>query len=633
MRVVKYICFCLFTMLIFLLSGECYQLYAGDGNIGYEIQLSDMSDESIEDLLEYNECDDMHLYIECMESGKRVIYCDKPMKEILINDYQVVEGTTPSLFLGSTTYEFREFAEYRIPENKDYNYVHVYCPDRDSDNLYDIYQKFGFDSEESYSYMGENGYALLFVGIVAALLMLMLTYYECLLDGKKIFVQMTNGHGLKGLVIGRIAGNLCTYILLLVILILVMQNITYIYFVKKVTFAVFCIFLVADSCLYLYLFRMNARQVLTTPFSSMKVLSLNRGIYVVVMVLSAFVLVKAVEGIAEAGTEKGKYDFFEKKKEYCNVMINGTLTDYAEEYLLQHDALIYSELESRYEVIRIQAGGSIGSAYSENEIKMNQAAANYIGDWIPELENYKFDESYYIILPEDEEMTEDKLESWKKELYSTGGSKAEPKILTYSGEYSLPSINGTYEISSVEQPVILLINEEINIADVESAPIDNWLQGCIVGASKEDMVKLAEEYGVTLQISRPWDVLSEEAATRELILKVCILGGIVLLITSVAVLSTIIRLTFVVEGKELCLRRILGYTHFEQMQSVYRMIFENSIVAWLIAFGFKHGSVGEVLKVTVCTGVLLVVSIMVTIVLGHILQRRNAVKILKGGAL
>ena len=633
MRVVKYISFCLFTMLIFLLSGECYQLYAGDGNIGYEIYMSDMSDESIEDLLEYNECDDMHLYIECMESGKRVIYCDQPMKEILINDYQVVEGTTPSLFLGSTTYEFHEFSEYIIPENKDYNYVHVYCPDKDSDNLYEIYQRFGFDAEENYSYMGENGYALLFVGIVAALLMLVLTYYECLLEGKKLFVQMTNGHELKRLVIGRIAGNLCTYILLLVVLILVMQNITYIYFVKKVTFAIFCLFLVADSCLYLCLFRMNARQVLTTPFSSMKVLSLNRGIYVVVMVLSALVLVKAVEGIEEAGVEKGKYDFFEEKKDYCNVMISGALTDYAEEYLLQHDALIYSELENKYEVIRIQAGGSIGSAYSEHEVKMNQAAAKYIGDWIGELEDYEFDESYYIILSENEEMTQDKLEAWKKELYSSGVGKEEPIILTYSGEYSLPAINGAYEISSVEQPVILLINKEIDIVDVENAPIDNWLQGCIVGASEEELSRYEEKYGVILQLDRPWDVLSEEAETRELVLKVCVLGGIVLLITSVAVLATIIRLTFVVEGKELCLRRILGYTHFEQMQSVYRMIFENSIVAWLITFGFKHDSIGEVLKVTVCTGVLLVVSVMVTVALGNILQRRNAVKILKGGAL
>lgn len=634
MRPVKYICFCLFAILVFLLSGECYQLFTGRAIIGYQICADTLSADETENLLQYNDSADLYLFVWEQSPDKTNIYCDKVMKDILINDYQIVEGTVSSLFLGSTTYHFYELSEYEINEEKENQYIGIYCLDENSDDLYAIYQRYGFDYEENYTYLGENGYAMIFVGSIAVLLMLLLTYYECLLESKQVFVRMTMGYSLKGQVFLKIVSNVFTYMILLALLILVMRNVTYIFFVKKAMLMIFGILLAADSCFYLCLLKMNARQVLATPFASQRVLNLNKAIYVIAMVLTVLVSVKAVNEIEKVKSDKERYDFFEEMKEYSTVTINSGTTELAEEYFLEYDAVLYSEFYEKFDVLQLHWGGSNGSAENDREIKINDRTVRYLKEWIPELAETDFENSFYIILPEKEEITPQKLEDWKKELYAGLERTEEPKIVTYSGEYGIPALDWIDRIGSVEQPVILLSRNFQRFSDVTEAPADyNRLQGCLIGADEEELSAIAAKYDLILQVEQPWEVLQEEAVQRELVLKVCLIVGIVLLLTSVSVLGIIIRLTFAAEGKELCLKKILGYTHFQQMKSIYRIIAENSLAAFIIAIGFYHNSVKNMLLAAGSSVIIFGISVVITMILGRVLQSRSAVKILKGGAL
>ncbi|MGN0166049.1 MAG: hypothetical protein ACI39R_07675 [Lachnospiraceae bacterium] len=634
MRPVKYICFYLFVIIIFLLSGECYQLFTGKVTIGYQINADTLSDSETEELLQYNGRGNLHMFVWDQGSVKTNIYCDKAMKDIFINDYQIVEGTVSSLFMGSTTYLFYDLSEYESNGKIENPYIGVWCPDENSDDLYEIYRRYGFDSEENYTYLGENGYALIFAGCIGVLLLLLFTYYECILERKQIFVRMTMGYSLKTQVFKKIVSNILIYIILLSSAILIMRNITYIFFVKKAMLVIFGVLLVADSLLYLCLLRMNARQVLADPFTNQRALNLNKAIYVISMVLTVLVTIKAAGEIREAKTYKEQYDFFEEVRDYSAVIINDGTTDLAQEYILEYESVLYSKFYEKYDVIQLHWGGSNASAENEREIKINDRTIRYLKEWIPELAEMDFEKAFYIILPENEEITSQKLKDWKKELYAGVEETEEPEIVTYSGKYKIPALDWINRIGLVEQPVILLSRNVQSFSDVTEAPNDyNRLQGCLIGAEEGELILIAEKYGLRLQVEHPWEVLQEEAAHRKLVLRVCMIIGAVMLFASIFVLGIVIRLTFAAEGKELCLKKILGYTHFEQMKSIYMIITENCLTALIITIGFYHDSLGEIIYATVCSAILFGISSVITIVMGGLMQSRSAVKILKGGAL
>ncbi len=590
--------------------------------------------QELQELLSYNKCEDIHLFIKKKEKGDVSIYCDKAMKKILIDDYQIVEGTTSSLFMGSTTYVFRDLSEYIAPEDGGYVYVNVYTENQSSPNLKEIDEKYGIDGEETYTYLGESGYMPVFAAVLAAIILMLLTYYECLTESRQNFVMVTTGHRLGHLILKEIVIDLLLYLAVLAATAFIMSRITYIFFAKKALAAVFAVFLAADSCLHLSMLGLSVRKVLGSSFASVKILKINRVIFVIVTVAAVIVLGIAAGSIREISETKDKYDFFENKKDYCRVLINGSKSDFADEYILQYDAVLYSELYQSCDVIQMDNGGSFSGSSDDREIKINDKAVKYLKEFFPELSETDFDEEFYIIMPDHEEISEEKMDEWKRELYSGTGKTGEPEIIKYSGERKFPAIDGEHIADMVYQPVILLSRNIMQFDDVTQAPeVYNSLQGCLVNASEKQLEELAEKYDLQLQAESPWNSLKEDAERTKLILKICVFASAIFLLTIVIILGTIIRLVYIVEGKELCVKRILGYSNSELMRPFYKMIVENCIAAFIILMGLKHNSLSEIAISVFCSLFVLAFSLCEAAVMGRIQERRSIVKILKGGAL
>lgn len=631
MRITKYLCFCFLVICTCVLSGECYLMHHSHlGTMGYEILLREPTEAELAELLAYHGQGGVHCYIE--ESG--VYYCDETTKEALRESCQLVEGTVASLFYGSVTVSFRPLEDYEWKAAQRL-YVGIYCPDKGSRTLAELYQKYGFCSEGTPVYFGESGAKVFLFSLLAAGLMLLLSYYECLLSGKQILVSVMLGHRMRDLILRRIFADTAGYLLAAALICGIMSRITYIGFVRKATLGVLLGFLLGNSLLQCIFLRLKTKQVLGSVVSDQRNLRLNRFLYVCVLVGAVFLFRAGLRELREYRAQERDYAFWESKQDALTVR-QIDVWEHPEIMDRQYQALLYAEISKEHEVLELAYGGNYAGDASEEErqVKLNRAAAAYLGEWIGALADVSFDQSYYVIVPEGEEITEERMELWKRELYDGCTYREEPCVLTYSGNCRVPAIESGGIFHTVKQPILLLTMYEEPIMDAQSAPFGYIrLDCCLLDLTEAELSVYAAAHGLEIRAVSPWKLISEQAAKNRLLLQSCFVTGSFFLFAIAVLLITIVRMTYLVEGKELCLKKIHGASLRSCFGELLGMVLKDSAAAFLLAVCLRHRNASDVLLALGCSAALCLASAVLVLGMGSLLMRRNAVKILKGGAL
>lgn len=631
MRITKYLCFCFLAICVCILSGECYLLHqAQDNTIGYSISLREPTAEELAELLAYHGQDGVHCYIE--ESG--VYYCDETTEKELKKRCQLVEGTVSSLFHGTATISFCPLEEYEWKAAQRL-YVGIYCPDKSSRTLFELYQKYGFFNESKSVYLnGEVGKVLLF-SLFSAILLLLLGYYECLLSGKQILISVMFGHRMRDLILRRILSDTAGYLLGTALICGILSRITYIGFARKATLGVLLGFLLCNALMQCLFLRLKTKQALGSVVSDQKNLKLNRFLYVCVLVGAVFLFRAGLRELREYREQEQDYAFWESRQDALTVR-QIDVWEHPEIMDRQYQALLYAEISKEHEVLELAYGGNYagGDSEEERQVKMNRAAAAYLREWIGELADAPFDQSYYVIVPEGEEITEERMTLWKKELYDGCTYREEPRILTYSESCRVPAIESGGIFHTVEQPIVLLTMYEESIPDAQSAPFSYIrLDCCLLELTEAELSVYAAAHGLEIRAMSPWKLISEQAAKNRLLLRGCLVTGSFFLFAIAVLLITIVRMTYLVEGKELCLKKIHGAALHSCFGGLLGMVLKDSAAAFLLAVCLRHRNTSDVLLALGCSAALCLVSALLVLGMGSLLMRRNAVKLLKGGAL
>lgn len=631
MRIAKYLCFYFFVICVCILSGECYLMHQISAEcLGYEIALQQPTEEEFTELLAYNGQGGVHCYIE--ESG--VYYCDKAAEKALKEYCQLKEGTVSSLFHGSVTLSFRPLPDYKWKATQSLH-IGLYCPDKNSQTLAELYQKYGFLDNGTPAYLDEEAGKVFLFSLFSALTILLLSYYECLLSEKRILVSVMLGHRMRDVIVRRILLDTLVYLLGTILICLTISRITYIGFARKATLGVLVGFLLCNGLLQCLFLRLKTKRVLASAVSDEKNLMLNRFLYVCVLVGAVFLLRAGIRELQNYVGKEQELAFWKSKRNALSVR-QIDAPDNTEIMDLQYQAILYADISREHEVLELAYGGNYGGNPSEEkrQVKMNRAASAYVRKWMKEFAGTAFDKNFYILVPEGEEITEERMELWKQELYDGCTYREEPCLLTYSGTYQVPAIESGQSFHMVEQPIILLTMYEEPISEVTFAPYSYIrLDCCLLDLTEEELNTYAAKYGLQLRTVCPWRLLSEQAAENRLLLWCCLLVCSFFVLAIVVLLVTIVRLTYLVQGKELCLKKIYGATLFSCFGELLQMVVIDSGIAFLFSVCLRHRTALDVFLALGCSGALCLFSTVWILGMGGFLMRRNAVKILKGGAL
>lgn len=589
MKKLKIIVSILLLVLVVILSGELYQQYLGNfTNQFYYFSVNNEGDRNnlLSQIL--TSCQDngidVFAYKSSVLSQKNnniTIYATSPMVQLFKDEYNISEGQHSSLFSGDTNIIIKDFSD---------------CLDSNIDSFYftgtmgqvlavkaDVTENFGTSYVHSDSKVG-NEWLVYVIWGVAFVVILLLTWFDIEFSKKEMFVRFSMGASRRMTVLRNILTDSA-------LLVIIFYSITCIYesqfnvgYNKTIVSMIFGTFLILNSVLHCTLFGRNYKQIIYGANISSKMLSncyVLKSLSLIIAILSLSVNIQL---ICSNSKYMQMYDYIDQYEDYSflSVEIDTSNAETVLEKIKLNDAITNNVFCDLYFQDKVALASYAASDDNDNPfvvINKNTQGAQ----WVKELIQNEDGASVYILVPSrmnQKEIVDFAIESASK-LLGDYTQSTFIKTIVYDNTESIfffesdSSTLHPYGFDKEEQPLVIYLdltyNESYSTSESNVTNMTVMWSDIMFKISEADIASLTEKYDEIIGISSI-SVIERCDEYRYMFIRIVALNTIIsifMILLELVIVTTIIRMEYIVNAKEYTVKKILGYSVWQKNKMLF----------------------------------------------------------------
>lgn len=682
MKFIKYLIALIAFLAVAVCTGEFYQVHVYEAGGGDFVAFSLDTNTDLEDFYkDVQNTADAHEVLAICEStnsmgdnsdSKITIYfSDMDSAEEYASDLKIKEGYSKSLFMYGTDVDFEEMRQCR--EDGDV-YITLLGDKADKQAFidlmgekYEVNMQSVKDKAENY-FSSEAFIVQIVLWIIACAVITVLALYESMMMQKESAVRCSLGENPCKIYLKKVLMDSAVLVLLFLASFLFSSIFTNSLFAFGISAALFAALLLVNALALLPIFRVKIDKAFSGAAGSASLLSASYTLKLITCVLTVLVAAMAIGSVSEVMKIKKQGDFFEQYKDYSYIQMlpkKGTLNAKSPvatvKYRLQKEFFENTLLQTHYTNLL-----GLSDGVERELILCNRNAKENLLKAIPGLTEEKIsEEKMYIITPcypgyeNDTEFAQPNFLGFEGYFFC---HDYEVESVPYESDAYLPATNGSADKIGCEvykNPVILFsnldesklsipndcgtfkgINEETG-AEIWDGGLDTpyYDQFLMFKVTDSEIQEFLNKYNLELS-SGTYDRVNvyknfqAEHERAEKMMGIFLVLFLVLFFLETALISTVIRLDYSVNAKELAIKKVLGYSLLEKNRKIFAITIGVMVLGMIVAVVISSVyKIADPFTVAVGCGILSAAEII--IIIWNIVKTEKAqlVKILKGGSL
>ena len=649
MKVVKYIISVVVILFCFTLGSELYQSHLQTfSNQFYFIDIESKDREAVYDAI-VSATDKFNEEVFAIERkdidtyhSEIVVYATEKMKDNLIAQQNIVECDASSVFSGETKILYRPFDE--VISN--YGVIRYYFTGS-KDVVSSIRQYINSFVATSYIHkeaVNGNESLVYFVWALSFGFILLMTWLDIQYSRKSDFLKLSMGSSATTIVVKNILADVLVNFFTALVVYLILKNKIFVGYKLDFALVVFLIFNIINSCLYISLFRSNYKEIIYGANINGKLLANTYLLKAMTMIMLVISLTCNFTALFENADGLKPYDTIDKLTDYSTISVtpnDETKSDiesveklksrmFMEAYL-QNKVMLSTSCAALEDPIIVLNDVALENVVSSSEQFKSNSDAMFVV-YIPEnksdiISDYDIEfavqttATNFFGLPE---------YSFDLEYYSHAD-------VVYFDLRTVSELPFGFEMLS--DPLVVMCNVDDDIINelikgttyVEFE--DRWAN--IIFST--DMFDFSDEITKNVKEISHNGVVEQCSQHKASLLRTVLINStlsIFLLVLSILLISVIVKMEYLINSKEIALKKILGYSILHRNTSMIMLnvfsIFISFITGLILSNMYDIFS-----STTLCLVCLLVFVIDTILILCNmaVAENKNTAHILKGGSL
>lgn len=682
MKFIKYLIALIAFLAVAICTGEFYQVHVYEAGGGDFVAFSLDTNTDLEDFYKdvQNTADDHEVLAICesinsmgdnSDSKITIYFSDMDSAEKYASDLKIKEGYSKSLFMYGTDVDFEEIRQCR--EDGDV-YITLLGDKADKQTFIDLMgEKYEVNmqsvKDKTANYFSSEAFIVQIVlWIIACAVIAVLALYESMTVQKETAVRCSLGENPFKIYIKKVLMDSAVLVLLFLASFLFSSIFTNSLFAFGISAALFAALLLVNAIALLPIFRVKIDKAFSGVSGSLSLLSASYTLKLITCVLTVLVAAMAIGSTSEVMRIKRQGDFFEQYKDYSYIYMmpkKGTLNAKTPtatvKYRLQKEFFENTLLQTHYTNLV-----GLSDGVERELILCNRNAKENLLKVIPGLTEEKIsEEKMYIITPcypgyeNDTRFAQPNFLGFEGYFFC---HDYEVELVPYESDAYLPATNGSVDRIGCEvykNPVILFSNldeSELSIPNDagtfkgidEETGVENWDGGLdapyydqflMFKVTDSDIDNFLNKYNFKLSSDtyervNVYENFKAEHERAEKMMGIFLVLFLVLFFLETALISTVIRLDYSVNAKELSIKKVLGYSLLDKNRKIFAITIGVMILGMIAAV-----VISSVYKIanpfTVAAGCGILSAAEIIIIIWNIVKTEKAqlVKILKGGSL
>lgn len=682
MKFIKYLIALIAFLAVAVCTGEFYQVHvyeAGGGDfVAFSLDTNtDLEDfyKDVQNTADAHEvlaiCESINSMGDNSDSKITIYFSDMDSAEEYASDLKIKEGYSKSLFMYGTDVDFEEMRQCR--EDGDV-YITLLGDKADKQAFidlmgekYEVNMQSVKDKVENY-FSSEAFIVQIVLWIIACAVIAVLALYESMMMQKESAVRCSLGENPFKIYLKKVLMDSAVLVLLFLASFLFSSIFTNSLFAFGISAALFAALLLVNALALLPIFRVKIDKAFSGAAGSASLLSASYTLKLITCVLTVVVAAMAIGSVSEVMKIKKQGDFFEQYKDYSYIQMlpkKGTLNAKSPvatvKYRLQKEFFENTLLQTHYTNLL-----GLSDGVERELILCNRNAKENLLKAIPGLTEEKIsEEKMYIITPRypgyenDTEFAQPNFLGFEGYFFC---HDYEVESVPYESDAYLPATNGSADKIGCEvykNPVILFsnldesklsipndcgtfkgINEETG-AEIWDGGLDTpyYDQFLMFKVTDSEIQEFLNKYNLELS-SGTYDRVNvyknfqAEHERAEKMMGIFLVLFLVLFFLETALISTVIRLDYSVNAKELAIKKVLGYSLLDKNKKIFAITIGVMVLGMIVAVVISSVyKIADPFTVAVGCGILSAAEII--IIIWNIVKTEKAqlVKILKGGSL
>lgn len=655
MKKAKWIISVFIILLCFILGSELFQSYISTFSnrfFYFEVSVVDDRNNLYDLLTEYAEDSGIGVFsVERTTYNARhteiKMYATNTAKAILENDYCIAAGTKQSLFSGTTDVIIREFSEI-IKDSSIVRYYFTGTKEQVTalrDMVYSTYATSYIHRENTVG----TEWLIGAIWGVSLLFLLLLTWLDIQFQKKEIFLRLSLGSSAWHIIGKNVLADTVVFAGAFCIAYLVLERFVFLGYGLNLAITAMLVFIAINALLYLTLLKYDYKQILYGANVNRRTLSNSYVLKAITMIVAIASLSVNVALIAENGRYLGYYRDIYQYGDYGLLYISPAMNVWADDYNNEYDIIKTDVFLNCYKQDKV--GFSLSCAYDDAGIPIitltdtvngfisNRALLSGLGDYdyhvfVPETNAHNYDaEDIAFALQSSIGLFGQELDAACYEVIHYDHS--EVLYFDFLETSKLP-----VGFDKVQNPLFVYCTLSDNQLDTIVQNTTDLMHGStfnnfLFKLTEEEVTQISEIDGV--KAVSYTSLVDQCDQYKSSLLRIVLLNSIIsifLLLLEMVIIVTIIKLEYMVNAKELSIKKILGYSVFSKNQTIFLLNLFGAIISivTMIIVSLMFG----VTKVSI---VLLVGATLTAIEAGLIifnilkLEKTSIPKILKGGSL
>lgn len=564
------------------------------------------------------------------------LYCNKRVKNYLEEKYWIKEGMHKSIFSGSTKVHYYNFEKLSLEKMEQMPENYYLLGQRENICQYKstLMEKYGGAEPQK---EGRNSrkdaceeYLLLWMGVIVILLFFTL-YQEKVLQ-KEAFIYVSMGTSKGILVLKYALQDIIVYLAIFSL----EGCVTEAFMGKRMLlvweYVSMAGLIVVNTMLYLPLLKLKVKNGMVIEKLSQTVLRTNYILKVCLTLMVSIFLATNVQLILEYLQLNQQSSFYRELKEYYYVVLMPKEEQQQEEL----ETCFYYNYFKKFNILNMQSNVEYTEAgKNKRAVCMNGNTKKYVYRWMPELKGKLDGKESYLILPKNNKLSGEEIEYLKKTCLSLSGrDRGKVSVIEYNQGAQVYTLDVEEKYAERKNPVIIFSNRTVweHIDKLETWIPELYLNQTFVKASEEELSEFQQRYRCNYQLINVYNdyqfdlMRLKRGAMLNGILSLAFLG------MELLVLYGVIHMEFTVNRREIVLKRLYGYSSFQQLRKLYVLTVASCLgtIVWLFTIkevcGFSHFGIS-------CSLILIFLGIELIIIRVKFLmeEKRNVQRVIKGG--
>lgn len=647
MRKIKYLLCTILILIAIIFDYELYQNYMYAFEDFYTTSFYKPQDMKVESMLK--ELTDQAskyqvklFYIQNSSQGdfltEITVYCDQEVREYLEKDYWIEAGVHKSLFSGTTKVSYCDFQ--KLSQQQIEQAPEAYYLLGEENNIYEykgaLVDTYGGslplkDGRDSRKDVCEE-YLLLWAGVIV--LILLFTQYQAKIIQKEIFIRMSLGTSKEMLVAENILLDAFVYITIFTAgeyMAKLFMGQRYLTAYAGISMG---ILVLLNSVLYLPLLRLKVKRGLANAKLSETMLQVNYIFKSLVTLLVSILLASNVELIEKYMQLEKQSSFYENLSEYSYVELMPEKDQEQEEL----ETFFYYNYAEKFNIINIQSNVEYSEAgQDKSAVCINASMKEYVYSCIPELAGKLEDSENYLILPKDSGLSKEEISYLKNTCLSLSGrEEGKVSIIKYSHKAKVNTLDVEEGYCIKKNPVILFSNRTSweHLTELGQWIPELYLNQTFAKVNEQEMIDFSREHQCRYQLT---NVYEDYKFKLQQVKRGAILDGILFLVVlcmEIILILAIIQMEFSTHRLEIVLKKLYGYSRFEQNRKLYiTTIFFHIVTLTGLFLIEKLGNISISPLCYLVVILFLVMELILSTVKFQAEEKKNIQRVLKGGYL